>query len=233
MARRIGCRVGRGSSDHGHHAAFDRGIFLELDGYDESFSHNEDAEFDTRLTRSGRQIYLDGTSAVTYYPRASLPTLARQYFAYGRGRASTLLKHRTRPRVRQVLPVAIVLGCLVSLILAAFDWRFAGLTLLYALPCIGWGLGLAAMQKDACLAFSGPAAIVMHVSWGLGFLARLVRFKAAAAGTGDGNSPEPHAVIALHDRAWKVGRCLGRVGLLCAGYRSPQMVHLRNGRRHD
>src|SRR5262245_60443564 len=30
--------------DHGHHAAFERKAFLAVGGYDESFTHNEDAE---------------------------------------------------------------------------------------------------------------------------------------------------------------------------------------------
>jgi NADH:ubiquinone oxidoreductase subunit 5 (subunit L)/multisubunit Na+/H+ antiporter MnhA subunit len=35
--------------DHGHHALFKTTAFLAAGGYDESFSHNEDAEFDARL----------------------------------------------------------------------------------------------------------------------------------------------------------------------------------------
>src|SRR5262245_48947790 len=38
-----------GFVDHGHHAAFDLRTFLELGGYDETFTHNEDAELDRRM----------------------------------------------------------------------------------------------------------------------------------------------------------------------------------------
>ena len=170
-----------GFVDHGHHAAFDRRAFLDLGGYDESFSHNEDAEFDTRLLGSGRRIYMNGDIPVTYFPRADLVSLARQYFSHGRGRASTLVKHRKLPRVRQALPVAVVLATALSAGLAIFQPGFLLLPLLYAVVCLLWGASLAIREKDSCLAFSGVAAIVMHLSWGTGFLARLAGWRALAS----------------------------------------------------
>jgi succinoglycan biosynthesis protein ExoA len=162
-----------GLVEHGHHAAFDRRVFLELGGYDESFTHNEDAEFDKRLVKSGRQIYLDSDATVVYYPRADLRSLARQYFSYGWGRASTVVKHTAMPRLRQMLPVAALLGSLFSLALATLDLRFLALPLAYLSVCAIWGLGLALRERDPCLALTGAAAIVMHMSWGTGFLLRL------------------------------------------------------------
>jgi succinoglycan biosynthesis protein ExoA len=39
--------------EHGHHALFRLDAFLGCGGYDETFSHNEDAELDVRLARAG------------------------------------------------------------------------------------------------------------------------------------------------------------------------------------
>ncbi len=64
-----------GYVDHGHHAAFDRETYLALGGYDESFRHNEDAEYDQRVIRSGKRIYLLGDLAIRYFPRAGLGSL--------------------------------------------------------------------------------------------------------------------------------------------------------------
>ena len=166
-----------GYVEHGHHAGFDRRTFLELGGYDESFTHNEDAELDARLTGSGRRIYLNGDIAVTYFPRADLVSLARQYFRHGRGRASTLLKHRSQPRVRQLLPAAVVLGVALSAALAALQPSFLLAPLIYALACLGCGVALAMRDRDRCLLLSGAAAMVMHLSWGTGFLARLAGWR--------------------------------------------------------
>lgn len=164
-----------GYVDHGHHAAIDRKVFLALGGYDETFTHNEDAEFDTRLVRSGGRIYLDGEVSIDYFPRSSLVGLARQYFNFGWGRANTVLKHRARPKLRQMLPVAVFLLCVPALALAPLDTLLVVPSVLYAGACVLWGLVLAIQKKQPCLAASGIAAIVMHMSWAVGFLARIAR----------------------------------------------------------
>jgi succinoglycan biosynthesis protein ExoA len=162
-----------GYVEHGHHAAFERAAYAALGGYDEQFRYNEDAEYDYRLTSSGRRIYLLGDLAIGYFPRSSLVSLARQYRNYGWGRASTVLKHGIVPRPRQLLPVAILLGNAGSAGLAVFNSAWLAVPLLYFGLCLGWGLGLALRARDICLVLSGPAAAVMHLSWGYGFLRRL------------------------------------------------------------
>lgn len=160
-----------GYVEHGHHAAFDRAAFAAIGGYDERFTHNEDAEFDHRLTASGQRIFLDGDLHIAYFPRDTLRSLARQYFAYGRGRARTILKHRLVPRLRQLAPVGVVLGLLAALAVSPWDARFLTLPLLYAFACLAWGTALGLTRREPCVALSGIAAIVMHVAWGTGFIA--------------------------------------------------------------
>ena len=184
---------GSGYVEHGHHAAFDRETYLALGGYDESFRHNEDAEYDQRVIRSGKRIYLLGDLAIRYFPRAGLGSLARQYRNYGWGRANTVLKHRVRPRLRQLLPVLILLGNAGAVGLALFEPLFLALPLLYAVLCCGWGLILAVQAGEACLALSGPAAMVMHMSWAFGFLSRL--------GSGLGGRTGPVAENRIHTPA--------------------------------
>ena len=162
-----------GYVDHGHHAAFDRATYLALGGYDERFGHNEDAEYDQRVIRSGKRIYLLGDLAIRYFPRAGLGSLSRQYRNYGWGRANTMLKHRAWPRLRQLLPVVILLGNAGAIGLSLLEPLSLALPLLYAALCCGWGLMLAAKAGDGCLAMSGPAAMVMHMGWAVGFLSRL------------------------------------------------------------
>lgn len=171
-AHRVGGRSG--FVDHGHHAAFDKHAFVRLGGYDESFVANEDAEFDRRLTRSGGKIFLDAEMSIEYYPRSTLQQLARQYFRFGAGRANTVLKHSAMPKLRQLMPVVALLGCALSLAGAALDVRLAAPAALYVALCVAWGLVLAVKDRDACLAAAGIAAIVMHMSWGLGFLSRFL-----------------------------------------------------------
>jgi succinoglycan biosynthesis protein ExoA len=162
-----------GYVEHGHHAAFERAAYVALGGYDEQFRYNEDAEYDYRLTSSGRRIYLLGDLAIGYFPRSGLVSLACQYRNYGWGRASTVVKHGIVPRPRQLLPVAILLGNAGAAALACFNFAWFVVPLLYFGLCLGWGLGLALRARDICLMLSGPVAAVMHLSWGYGFLQRL------------------------------------------------------------
>jgi len=171
-AHRIAGRSGY--VDHGHHAAFNRRDFIEVGGYDESFTHNEDAEFDVRLVRSGRRIYLSDVS-ITYFPRSNFVSLARQYFNFGWGRANTIIKHRACPKLRQIMPLLVLLGCSGALLLSALHSLFLLPLGLYAGACIGWGLASAYRKRDLCLCASGLAAMVMHLSWGVGATARIVR----------------------------------------------------------
>ena len=156
--------------DHGHHAVFDRKTFLALGGYDEEFSHNEDAEFDLRLTASGSRIYLDAENAIIYYPRSTLTALARQYFAFGRGRACTVMKHHVWPKPRQLLPLAALVGSLAGVVLAPLTPAALALPASYASVCIAVGVMLAWREKAAAAAASGLAAMVMHQAWACGFL---------------------------------------------------------------
>lgn len=167
-----------GYVEHGHHAAFDRAVFLSLGGYDETAPYNEDAEYDARLAASGRRIYLDGTLTIDYFPRTSLRALGRQYFRHGWGRANTILKHAKAPKLRQILPVLVLLASISGLVF----WPLAGAVallpaLLYAGACVLWAAILAGQSRDAAALLAAPAAIVMHMAWACGFIVRMAERK--------------------------------------------------------
>ena len=176
--------------EHGHHAAFDRCAFMSVDGYDETFSHNEDAELDVRLIRSGAKIWLCSDLAVTYFPRKSVGALASQYFNYGSGRARTMFKHSRPPKLRQALPLAVLAMNLGSATLGmTAGWIFLAPLLAYSALCLAWGGILAASERDlACLA-SGFAAAVMHHSWAGGFVYRSAQQLVASRATVEAARP--------------------------------------------
>ncbi|MEL7548156.1 MAG: glycosyltransferase family 2 protein [Pseudomonadota bacterium] len=162
-------------TDHGHHAGFRLEAFRALGGYDETFTHNEDAEFDQRLIASGRKIWLDATIRHDYVPRGTVRALAKQYFNYGKGRARNILKHRTRPKFRQLAPVCVILALAGSAILSVLTPAFLALPALYALLLIAASVYVAISKRSACGLFSGLAAGTMHIGWGAGFLRQLTQ----------------------------------------------------------
>jgi succinoglycan biosynthesis protein ExoA len=166
--------------EHGHHAAFDRKAFLAVGGYDESFTHNEDAELDIRLSNSGARIWLCSELGIAYFPRGSFAGLARQYFNHGSGRARTMFKHRCIPKVRQLLPLATLAMNVLSLGSGlAFGWPFFLPALAYIGACMTWGVYLSVSERDPAGWAGGLAAMIMHQSWAAGFAYRALRIAAS------------------------------------------------------
>jgi len=177
--------------DHGHHALLEVAAFEAVGGYDETFSHNEDAELDVRLAQQGGKIWLTDKVRIRYFPRGAPRALWKQYLSYGAGRARTVLKHSTALKMRQALPLAVApaaMGALLSplapiLLLPALVWMVA---------CLTFGLVLAARTRDPAVALSGPAAMIMHLAWSAGFWMRLITH-ASQRFAGDLPAPSRHA----------------------------------------
>lgn len=177
-----------GYVDHGHHAGFSLIWFRAVGGYDESFSHNEDAELDYRLRRAGGRIWLDATIRLDYSMRASLPALARQYWRYGAGRARTVLKHRMSLRLRQMIPPLLLLAIIAGLLLLPLTWLGLLPLGLYLGAVIAVSAVATAKLRSACGLWAGPAMAAMHLAWGAGFLSRFAvpaNWKLALENTGE------------------------------------------------
>lgn len=159
-----------GFVDHGHHAAFRVDTFRRAGGYDEKFTHNEDAEFDCRQRALGAKLYLDADIRVQYAPRSSWRGLARQYYQYGAGRSRTLHRHPTSIRLRQMAVPANLVLCGLAVCLS--PW-FAGLLIwpaAYFLALTTTSLAFAARRHSLVGLLTGPAAAVMHTAWAAGFI---------------------------------------------------------------
>jgi succinoglycan biosynthesis protein ExoA len=159
-----------GFVDHGHHAAIKISVFRALDGYDETFTHNEDAEFDCRLRARGGTIFLDSEIRLKYQPRSTLVGLWRQYFQYGRGRSRTVRRHPKSLRLRQFLVPAHLFISVTAVLLSPWTlipmaWPLAYLTIL-----MGFAIVQAIKHKSLCALLTPVAALVMHTGWAAGFL---------------------------------------------------------------
>lgn len=164
-----------GYIDHGHHAAMLRSAFESVGGYDANMVANEDAELDERLRSAGYRIYLDGDAQIVYFPRATPRGLWHQYYRYGVGRASTILRHRARPKARQLAPLAVTVVNSVALAASAKDRRALAVPAAYVGACLALAGRSAAAQRDPRLLLMAPAAMIQHQAWGIGFLRRMGR----------------------------------------------------------
>jgi succinoglycan biosynthesis protein ExoA len=162
-----------GFVDHGHHAAFRMASFLRCGGYDEGFTHNEDAELDCRLRELGARIYLDAEIRIGYFPRARLPLVERQYFCYGYGRSRTVKRHPRSLRARQLAVPLHIAASIAALAVAPWWPALLVWPLLYLAVLVMASIRTAWQHRSACGLLSGPVAAVMHFSWAAGFAAGL------------------------------------------------------------
>ena len=151
-------------------------LFDEIGLYDTNCKTNEDAELNLRILKTGKKVYLDSSIKVIYFPRESLKKLAKQYFEYGKGRCYTTLKHRKVTSIRQLVPVGLVVGLSLSIILSFF-WPvfllFPSSYLLFLLftALLSWPKKKIPLKERL---LTGLAWVIMHVSWGTGFLSNLI-----------------------------------------------------------
>lgn len=167
-------------AEHGHHALMRIEAFKAVGGYDESFSHNEDAELDYRLGKAGYRIWMTDKTSMVYYPRAKLVPLFWQYFGYGRGRAKNFLKHRAMPGLRQMLPLAVA-PIAFGALLAIVNWMAVVPVGVWAAACLGYGVWMALGQRNPYGPLAAVAAMVMHLAWSAGFWRELLDFRRRVA----------------------------------------------------
>lgn len=161
--------------------AFRKNIFARIGLFDTHCRTNEDAELNIRILESGGKIYLDSSIQVEYRPRRTPRQLAFQYYHYGRGRAYTTWKHRRTTSLRQLAAPALIVYLILSMTLAI---------LIHPIFIAAWGLYLLTTGAAACLFPAGgkksahspakvpvstrlliwSAFVIMHISWGLGFI---------------------------------------------------------------
>jgi succinoglycan biosynthesis protein ExoA len=159
--------------EHGHHALIALDSFIAVGGYDETYSHNEDAELDHRILNAGGRIWLEPALSIVYYPRKTVRSLARQYYKYGHGRAMTVARHGGRRRLRQILPLGIAPIC--GLVVLSPLYPIAALpALAWALLCVVYGLALS-LRGGVCVTMAGPAAMIMQAAWSFGYWTSLIR----------------------------------------------------------
>ena len=176
---------GAGPVDSVYLGIYHREAIERAGGWDEGMLRAEDWDLNYRIRAGGGRIWFTPDLRVTYRPRASVRTLAAQYFHYGRWRRVIVREHPETASFRYLAPPAaaalVAVGLLIGL--AGLAWIAAGgpaaaqwLTAGLAVPVI-YLAGVTAVA--AALARGVPATVrariplvlaAMHMAWGTGFL---------------------------------------------------------------
>ncbi|WP_432252417.1 glycosyltransferase family 2 protein [Streptomyces sp. HNM1019] len=150
---------------------FRREALEQQGGYNEEFIRAQDWELNFRIREAGGLIWFSPELKVSYRPRPSVRTLAKQYKDYGRWRHVVARFHQGSINLRYLAPPTAVVAIAAGIVLGAAvtPWAFvipggylAGIVA-GSLPA-GKGLPVAARLRI-------PVALAtMHMSWGWGFL---------------------------------------------------------------
>jgi succinoglycan biosynthesis protein ExoA len=153
-----------------------------LNGWDERWAINEDAELAARLREGGGRIVCVPAMAARWIPRRSLPGLIRQYWRYGQYREKTCLHHPASMRRSQLLPPALVLATLGAALPARLGNACRLALSTYALAVVAESARLAKRGVPLGEAATLPSVFAsMHLAWGAGFLRGCARFGVPAS----------------------------------------------------
>lgn len=145
-----------------------------IGGWNEGLRTNEDYEFDFRYQRAGGRLLFDPSIVFEWRVRETPGRLARQYYAYGRGKFKTLARHPSSLHLRWCIPPMLVAGLLAGGLLSWLPvgrWLLVGIAgaygvfLLAGSAVLGSRIGGIRLAPHAALALA-----TMHLSWGAGFL---------------------------------------------------------------
>jgi hypothetical protein len=195
---------GAGPADTVYLGVYRRKAIEEVGGYDETMLIAEDWELNYRIRAAGGLIWFTPDLKVTYRPRATLGSLAKQQFRYGRWRRVVARRHPETVNARYLAPpVATALNAVgLALGAAGLIGTLTGaaapvpyLTLGFAIPA-AYLAGVTAVA--ARFAVGQPAGVrariplvlaVMHSCWGAGFLTSPRRL-ARRSSCGDPRTPD-------------------------------------------
>ena len=160
--------------------AYSRAAIERGGPFDEELVRNQDDEYNYRLRKLGAKILLAPDVRSRYYSRTSFRSLSHQYFQYGFWKVRVLQKHPRQMRPRQFVPVAFVTAALGS---GALFWVLPASWILpllvvgsYALANAAASIYTSARKGWQYLPLLPLVYAILHISYGLGFLAGLVRF---------------------------------------------------------
>jgi GT2 family glycosyltransferase len=160
------------------YGAYRREIFDKVGYFDEVLVRNQDDEFNFRLTKAGLKIYLSRDIRSVYYVRTGFKKLFSQYYQYGFWKVLVNKKHHTITTFRQLVPFFFVLFLCLAPPASLFSiWILAGSLLVLAVYFLAGWYAASRLAKGAAKRFQVIRAfLTLHLSYGFGYLAGVIRF---------------------------------------------------------
>jgi succinoglycan biosynthesis protein ExoA len=172
-----------GPADTVYLGVFRRAALERVGGFDETMHRAQDWEMNYRIRKTGGLIWFSPDLSVTYRPRSSVASVARQFFHTGQWRREVIRRHPETASKRYLAPplavCAIVLGTILGILGLATGWS---LLLVGFVAPLGYALAIIAgsLVEGRYLPLRAQlwlplVCTTMHMTWGTGFLTGLRR----------------------------------------------------------
>ena len=159
--------------------AYKRAEFLKVGAYDEELIRNQDEEFNYRIVKNGGKIWIDPSIKSIYYVRNSILKLFSQYFYYGFYKVRVIQKIKSIFSFRHLVPAIFVLTLILFMVIAIFQkilWPIFFLGGIYLFMSMSFSMYELLRSQSKSLVLLPVIYFIMHLSYGIGFLAGLVFF---------------------------------------------------------
>ncbi|MEO5745330.1 MAG: glycosyltransferase family 2 protein [Terracoccus sp.] len=159
-----------GESDTVYLGVFRRAALERVGGYDPHFARAQDWEMNHRIRQTGGLVWFTPELKVTYRPRGSFESLAKQYFHYGRWRRVVSRHHEGTINPRYLAPPTMAVLTTAGLV-AGFFWKPAWVVPAgYLAAVTAGGLAISAGEQPKSRMLTPAVLATMHWAWGVGFL---------------------------------------------------------------
>jgi len=154
-----------------------RELFAELGGYDEEMIFNQDDEFNFRVTRIGKKIWMDPTLKTKYFARSSYKKLFKQYFNYGLYKVRGFQKRGRIFSIRHLIPSLFLGSLLSSYLIGNLYEQYLPFKILFSTyVIINIINSIVKSTSYLLIPFIFISFCVLHISYGTGFIWGLLKF---------------------------------------------------------
>jgi succinoglycan biosynthesis protein ExoA len=155
-------------------AVYRRDVIEKAGLMNESLPVNQDDEFHYRINSLGFRILMLPDISAIYYVRDSKIALWKQYFKYGLYKPAVLSGTKRSIRVRHIIPALFTLYILSLPVAFLYSWWLLPL-ILYVFIIVSVAVGFRKSFEITLRTL--PVFPVLHLSYGLGFIAGMFRNK--------------------------------------------------------
>jgi len=151
------------------YGCYKRIVFEKLGLLDEELIRNQDDEFNFRIIQSGMRIWQDSSLVINYFCRSTLSKLFKQYFEYGLYKVRVIQKRNQVISFRHLIPSIF----LISLLIPYFSFYSL---IAYFTTSLYFSIKIGRFNIIKWFPYQ-ISFFVIHLSYGIGFLYGLFRFK--------------------------------------------------------